>query len=78
LHDINRKQLEELIHKVFASAQVDLEIHDRFGNPVRPRQWFLVPLSVIDEEVERIKDGAIANFVCDLQPENIIKRTIGE
>lgn len=62
LYDINRKRLEALIHKVFASAQLDLEIQDRFGNPVRPREWFLVPLSVIDEAVERIKDGTIPQY----------------
>ena len=62
LYDINRKRLEALIHKVFASAQLDLEIQDRFGNPVRPREWFLVPLSVIDEAVERIKDGTITQY----------------
>lgn len=65
LYDINRKRLEALIHKVFASAQLDLEIQDRFGNPVRPREWFLVPLSVIDEAVERIKDRTIPQYYYD-------------
>lgn len=27
-----------------------------------PREWFLVPLFVIDEAVERIKDGTIAGY----------------
>lgn len=65
LYDINRKRLEALIHKVFASAQLDMEIQDRFGNPVRPREWFLVPLSVIDEAVERIKDRTIIEYSYD-------------
>ena len=30
-----------------------------------PREWFLVPLFVIDEAVERIKDGTIAKYVYD-------------
>jgi hypothetical protein len=42
-----------------------VEIKDRFGNPVKPREWFLVPLFVIDEAVERIKDGTIPKFVYD-------------
>ncbi|PHR21612.1 MAG: hypothetical protein COA41_00425 [Sphingopyxis sp.] len=65
LYDINRKRLEALIHKVFASAQLDLELQDRFGNPVRPREWFLVPLAAIDEAVERIKDGTITQYQYD-------------
>jgi len=62
LFNINRVQLEGLIHKVFAAAALDLTIPDRFGNPVKPREWFLVPLSVIDEAVERIRDGSITRY----------------
>ncbi len=65
LFNINRKRLEALIHKIFAGAQLDLEIKDRFGKPVRPKEWFLVPLGVIDEAIERIKSGTITNAVYD-------------
>ena len=40
-------------------------IKDRFGNPVKPRGWLLVPLSVGDEVVSRIKDGTITRYVYD-------------
>jgi len=63
LAGINRTKLEALLHRVFAPAQLDLEIKDRFGQPVKPREWFLVPLSVIDEAVDRIRDGAITRMV---------------
>jgi hypothetical protein len=65
LHNINRVKFENLIHKIFASAQIDLTIEDRFGNPVKPREWFLLPLSVIDEAVQRIIDGSITRVVYD-------------
>ena len=65
LFNINRVQLEGVIHKVFGSAALDLTIHDRFGNPVKPREWFLVPLNAIDEAVERIRDGSITNYRYD-------------
>lgn len=63
LHNINRTKLENIFHRVFAAAQLDLTIEDRFGNPVKPQEWFLVPLHVIDEVVERIRDGSIADMV---------------
>jgi hypothetical protein len=47
------------------SAQIDLTIEDRFGNPVKPREWFLLPLNVIDEAVQRIIDGTITRVVYD-------------
>lgn len=42
-----------------------MEIRDRFGNPVKPRQWFLVTLPVIDEVVKRIKDETIVDYKYD-------------
>jgi len=60
---ISRVKLENLLHRIFAPAQLDLTIKDRFGNPVHPREWFLVPLPVIDEAVQRIRDGSITDVV---------------
>ncbi len=65
LHNLNRIRLENIFHRLFDAAQVDLTIEDRFGNPVKPREWFLVPLHVIDEAVERIRDGSITEVVYD-------------
>jgi len=65
LAGINRIKMENLFHKIFAHSQLDLQIDDRFGNPVRPREWFLVPLYVIDEAVGRIRDGTIEGMIYD-------------
>lgn len=65
LSNINRTKLENLVHRIFDPARLDIEIRDRFGNPVIPREWFLVPLFVVDEAVERIKDGTITDYRYD-------------
>ncbi|KSC92255.1 hypothetical protein AO896_07705 [Pseudomonas aeruginosa] len=65
LAGVNRTKLEGIFHRIFAPAQLDLTIQDRFGHPVRPREWFLVPLHVIDEAVRRILDGSISDVVYD-------------
>ncbi len=65
LFNINRAKLEHLIHKVFDPARLDIEIMDRFGRPVIPKEWFLVPVFVIDEAVGKIRDGSITDFVYD-------------
>lgn len=67
LHNLNRVKIENLFHKIFAAAQLDLTIEDRFGNPVKPREWFLVPLNVIDEVVTRLKDGSITEVIYNPQ-----------
>lgn len=61
LSNINRTKLENLIHRFFEPAKLNIEIKDRFGNPIVPREWFLVPLFIIDEAVEKIKDGTIVD-----------------
>ncbi len=65
LHNLNRTRLENIFHRLFGAAQLDLTLSDRFGHPVKPREWFLVPLQVIDEAVQRIRDGSITEVVYD-------------
>lgn len=65
VYGVNCRQLEALLHKVFAPALLDLKLQDRFGNPVKPREWFLLPLSVIDEAVQHIRDGSIVGMRYD-------------
>lgn len=74
LYNINRSKLENLLHRVFANAQLDIEIPDRLGRAVRPKEWFLVPLFVVEEAIERIKDGTIAGFRYDPDQASLIKR----
>ncbi|MGU3661520.1 GIY-YIG nuclease family protein [Methylobacterium fujisawaense] len=65
VHNINRMKLENILHRVFATAQLDLEIPDRFGKPFRPREWFMVPLPIIDDVITKIRDGSIVNYTYD-------------
>ena len=75
LHNINRTRMENVFHRLFSPAQIELTIPDRFGNPVKPREWFLVPLHVINEAVERIRDGSIAGVIYD--PKSASLRSAG-
>jgi hypothetical protein len=73
LVNINQKGLEALLLKFFGSARLDLELKDRFGMPVKPREWFLVPLEVIEEVIEKIKEGTIDQFRYDPKTANLIR-----
>jgi hypothetical protein len=75
LAKINRTKMEDIFHRIFSPAQLDLTIHDRFGHPVHPREWFLVPLHVIDEAVTRLRDGSITGVVYDPQTARLVDRT---
>jgi hypothetical protein len=75
LSNINRKRLEALLHKFFSSARLDLELKDRFGAGVEPREWFLVPFSVIEEAIDRLKEGSIGRYRYDREAARILEIT---
>lgn len=74
LYNINRTKLEHILHRFFDNAKLDIQINDRFGNPVIPREWFLVPLFIIDDVVEKIKDGTISQYSYDVDSVALVPR----
>lgn len=73
LYNIDRTRLENLLHRVFEPARLAITLTDRFGNPVSPREWFLVPLFVIDEVIDRIRDGSITDFAYDPRRAELVR-----
>lgn len=67
LANIKRHKLENLIQSFFKNAKLDIDIKDRFGKPVNPKEWFLVPIFIIDEVVEKIKDGTIEDYYYEVK-----------
>ncbi len=65
LYNFDKVKLENLLHRFFADARLDIEIMDRFGKPVKPREWFLLSIDVIDEAIARLKDGTIVDYMFD-------------
>ncbi len=73
LANINRTKLEQLLHKFFASARLDLELKDRFGFDVTPREWFMVPISAINDSVQRLMDGTLADYCYESRSARLVK-----
>jgi len=73
LYNINRTKLENLIHRFFESAKLNVQINDRFGTPISPREWFMVPLFIIDEVVTKLKDGTLGGYRYDPNSVRLIK-----
>ena len=77
LYNINRAKLETLIHKVFGAARLKVEIMDRLGRPIVPKEWFLVPLFAVDEAVNRIRDGTITGYEYNPGTARLVERRNG-
>lgn len=57
--NVNIQKLEGLIHRFFAEACLDIDLYDKSGNRYIPREWFVVPLHVIDEVIQLLLNGNI-------------------
>ena len=69
--DLNR--LEKLLHKFFDQARLDLQLKDRFGFDVEPREWFLVPLPIIEEAIQKLIDGTLPKHRYEPQEGRIVQ-----
>ena len=68
LYNINRARLENLIHRIFGPARFDIEIKDRFGQPVIPREW--VPRAAFRHRRSHREDQGRHDHRLYLRPEN--------
>lgn len=65
LINLNPSKVEALLHRFFGAARLDIELKDRFGKPFRPREWFLLPLPVIEQAIRMLIDGSILRYRYD-------------
>ena len=56
-YNMSVRGLEDTIHKIFGEANVDITIKDRDGNTHHPKEWFSVPLNVIEQAITLIVAG---------------------
>jgi hypothetical protein len=69
---MNTNKFENLMHRFFADARLDIEVKDRFGKPFKPREWFLLPLPVIETGIRMLLDGSIIKFRYDAKAADIV------
>jgi hypothetical protein len=74
LYNLNANKLENLFHKLFGAARLEIEMNDRFGKPYKPREWFLAPLAVIQEAVDRLMDGTLTDYAYNPKLAKLEKR----
>lgn len=72
LANIHPQKLEAILHKFFDAARLNVELLDRFGVPVNPREWFLLPLEVIEATIELIQQGTIDQYCYDPESASLI------
>lgn len=74
LYNMNLQATEKLLHAFFREAQADIQIPDRFGNMVKPKEWFFLPLDIIKEAIKLLRENTISNYTYDPKTIEIVDR----
>jgi len=69
--DLNPQKLENLLHRFFSDSCLNVLIDDGKGGKLKPREWFIAPLEVIEEVIKLILNGNIVNYVYNPKTESI-------
>lgn len=64
-YNLNTQNFENLLHRFFGSACLNIDIYDKHNQRVTPREWFVVPLPIINEAVNMLINGSIVNYRYD-------------
>ena len=70
--NLNPQQLEKLIHRFFANVCLDVEIVDNDGKRTRPREWFVVPLPVIETAIKLLVSGDIVKYRYEVETQQVV------
>lgn len=74
--NMNSHIFETIIHQLFNAVNLQISVTDNNGEIHKPKEWFSVPLHIINTVVEKIMDGSIINYTYNPQMECLEKKNI--
>ena len=74
-YNMNPQKLEQLLHNFFGNSCLNIDIFDK--NEIRhtPREWFIAPLSVIEDAINFIVSGEIIDYRYDPVRQEIVSKS---
>ena len=73
-YNMNTQKFEHLLHRFFAEVCLNIDVFDDKGRRITPREWFVVPLPIIDKVIQLIISGDIINYKYDSTNEVLLKK----
>ena len=70
-YNLNPQQFEKLIHRFFGKACLNLDIIGEDGKRFTPREWFIVPLPIIEQAIKLLISGDILGYQYDTEQQQI-------
>lgn len=71
-YNMNTQKFEQLIHRFFGKVCLNIDIFGDEGKRYTPREWFILPLEIIEQVIELIIAGEIVNYRYDYNNEALI------
>ncbi|WP_430614446.1 GIY-YIG nuclease family protein [Flavobacterium sp. JP2137] len=71
-YSLNVNSFESFLHRFFAEACLDIDLYDKSGNRYIPREWFVIPLNIIDEVIQLLLNGNIVNYKYDVANRKVV------
>jgi hypothetical protein len=72
-YNMNPQKFEQIIHNLFGNSCLGIDVFDKFSKRHTPREWFIVPLPVIQEAIDLIVSGHIVGCKYDPKLEEITR-----
>jgi hypothetical protein len=73
IYNSNANKLENLLHRFFANACLDIDLFNETGQRFNPREWFIVPIEIINQAIDLILKGDIVNYKYNAKYQTINK-----
>jgi hypothetical protein len=70
-YNLNPQKFEALIHRFFAEVCLNVDVFDNDGRRYTPREWFVVPLHIIEIAVTLLLSGEIVNYLYNVSLQEI-------
>ncbi|OJU28644.1 MAG: hypothetical protein BGN92_09970 [Sphingobacteriales bacterium 41-5] len=74
IYNRNADMLEQLLHRFFAETCLNVDIEIIQGKRTTPREWFVVPLEVIEEAIQLILNERIIHYKYDVENRIIVEK----
>ena len=67
-------KIENIIQSFFAAKRLDIEIADKNGYLVKPKEWFSVSLDIIHQSIKLLSENKLKEHIYDGKKNAIIKK----
>jgi hypothetical protein len=72
-YNVNPHKFEQLLHRFFGEVCLNVDIHDDKGRRITPREWFVVPLPIINKVIDLILSGEILGYKYNNKMKDLVK-----